>query len=174
MNDLIYFFIGGLAVAALMTSISVWAPRRLAVRVTALGLAFLFVPLGYASLADLLSRPKPVALKWLKKSAPEATVLASLMEEGKSIYIWLQMPGGSEPRAYVLLWNREIAEQLQDTRRAAEQSGTAVLMRTPFEPSWDNREPRFYAEPQPAMPPKDGQPPAGPPPMIYQHPSTEA
>jgi hypothetical protein len=172
MNDLVYFFAGGLAVVALMTSISVWAPRQLAVRVTALVLATLFIPLGYASLANLLSRPKPVALEWLQKSAPEATVLGSTIDEGKNIFVWLQMPGGNEPRAYALPWSRDVAEQLQEAQREAQAGGTAVLMRTPFEPSWDTREPRFYAAPQPAMPPKDWQP--GPPPVVYQHPSAEA
>ena len=172
MTDLIYFFVAGLAIASLMTSISIWAPRRLAVRITALALALLFVPLGYGSLADLLSRPKPVAMEWLRKSAPEATVLGASFVEGKHIYIWLQMPEGGEPRAYTLPWDREVAEQLQEARRKADETGTAVLMRTPFEPSWDHREPKFYAQPQPAMPPKDWRP--GPPPLTYQHPSAEA
>lgn len=172
MSDLLYFFAGILVVASLLTSISIWAPRRLAVRVTALALATLFIPLGYGSLADLLSRPKPVAMEWLHKSAAQAVVLGASFVEGKHIYVWLQMPDGGEPRAYALPWSQDTAEQLQDARRKAEDTGTVVLMRTPFEPSWDNREPRFYAEPQPAMPPKDWQP--GPPALHYQHPSAEA
>jgi hypothetical protein len=158
----------------MMTSISVWAPRRAAVKATAVVLATLLIPLGYASLADLLSRPKPVNLEWLNKTAPEATVLGSSLEEGVRIFVWLQMPGASEPRAYVLPWNRKLAQQLQDARREAEKNGSGeVRMRTPFEPSWDDREPKFYAAPQPAMPPKGGEPPAEPP-TTYRHPSTEA
>ena len=38
-------------------------------------------------------------------------------------------------------------------------------MRLPFEPSLDDQEPRFYAQPQPALPPKDLNPP---PPMEFQ------
>ena len=41
--------------------------------------------------------------------------------------------------------------------REAQPSGSRPLrMRLPFEPSLDDREPRFYALPQPALPPKDG------------------
>lgn len=174
MDDLIYFFVGGLAVAALMTSISVWAPRRVAVKATAVALAALLIPLGYASLAGLLSRPKPVELEWLHKAATEATVLGASFREGQDIYLWLQMPGSAEPRAYVLPWDRKLAQQLQEARRDAEKKGNSgeVRMRSPFEPSWDNREPKFYATPQPAMPPKDGAPAEAP--MMFRHPSTEA
>lgn len=173
MNDLAYFFIGGLVIAAMMTSISIWAPRRIVVRATALLLGVLFVPLGYASLADLLSRPKPVHLEWLQKAATEATVLGSSFEEGVRIFVWLQMPSAPEPRAYVLPWDQALAEQLQEARREAERNGSGeVRMRMPFERSWDDREPKFYAMPQPAMPPKDSAPAA--PPLQYRHPSTEA
>ena len=44
-------------------------------------------------------------------------------------------------------------------------------MRLPFEPTLDRREPKFYAPPQPALPPKDlAQPPA----QIYQQPGQNA
>jgi hypothetical protein len=174
MDDLVYFFVAGLAVAGLLTSISVWAPRRVVVKAAAVMLAVLLIPLGYASLASLLSRPKPVALEWLQKQAPEATVLGSSLEEGVRIFVWLRMPGAAEPRAYVLPWNQKLAQQLQDAQREAEKNGSGeVRMRTPFEPSWDNREPKFYAAPQPAMPPKDGGAPSEPA-TTYRHPSTEA
>jgi hypothetical protein len=44
-------------------------------------------------------------------------------------------------------------------------------MRVPFEPSLDDREPRFYALPQPALPPKDQ---LDPPPQLYKPPGTDA
>jgi hypothetical protein len=60
-----------------------------------------------------------------------------------------------EPRAYQLPWDRRTAEQLQAAARAAAEQQAALRMRLPFEPSLDDREPRFYALPQPALPPKD-------------------
>jgi hypothetical protein len=44
-------------------------------------------------------------------------------------------------------------------------------MRLPYEPSLDDRKPMFYAQPQPAPPPKDM---TGPPAQIYQPPGRDA
>ena len=170
MNDLFYLFGATVLVAALLANIGIWAPRRTAVRVSALLVSMLFIPLAYASAAALLSRPKPVSLEWVQGAAAEAAVLGSSIEEGRAIYIWLQLRNSPQPRAYTLPWNREVAEQLQEARREAERQGTGLVMRMPFEHSWESREPKFYALPQPALPPKD----AGEPPQQLQHPSREA
>jgi hypothetical protein len=44
-------------------------------------------------------------------------------------------------------------------------------MRVPFEPTLDGRERRFYALPQPALPPKDA---LDPPAQVYQQPGRDA
>ncbi len=170
MNDLTYFAGGALAVACVLTSISIWAPRKVAVRSAALAVAAIFVPLSYASFATLLSKPKPVSLEWIRASTEEANVLGATVREGEAIYVWLQMPDIPEPRAYMLPWSLELAKQLQDARREAEQQGTGLGMRLPFERSWDNQKPKFYPLPQPALPPKDA---PGDAPAHFAHPSTE-
>jgi hypothetical protein len=164
-------FVVGAVLAAALCLISIWAPRRLPIKGTALVTSVLFLPLGYASLVDLLSKPKPVDMEWWLSSAAEAEVLASRLVEGEGIYLWLQLPEAAEPRAYVLPWNRNSAEELQQATREAEREGAGVRMRLPFEPSLDEREPRFYARPQPAPPPKDL---AEPPPQFYQPPGRDA
>jgi hypothetical protein len=157
--------------AALLASIAVWAPRRLPTKIGALVAAALFLPLGWAGFAELLSRPKPVGLEWWLQRSPEATVLGSVVEEGRRVYLWLQLDGAEQPRAYALPWDRRLAEQLQKAQREAEEQQTAVRMRLPFEPSLEDREPRFYALPQPAMPPKEP-PPA--PAQVYNRPDADA
>jgi hypothetical protein len=157
MTELTYLFAGVAVITGLVTSISIWAPRRLWLKLTALGAAALFLPVGYLSLAHLLSLPKPVALEWWLSKAPSATVLGFTARENEAIYLWLQLAEVPEPRAYALPWNRDLAEQLQTAQREAEQNQSQVQMRLPFEPSLDDREPKFYAMPQPALPPKDGQ-----------------
>jgi hypothetical protein len=156
---------------ALLASVAIWAPRRLPVKLVALFGAFLTLPLSYAAMAGLLSKPKPVALEWWLQQTEEATVLASSLREGEGIFLWLQLGGIDEPRAYVIPWDQKLAEQLQAAGREAESNQGGVRMRMPFEPSLDDREPRFYALPQPAGPPKDGE---LPPAELYQHPGTEA
>ena len=171
MTELTYLFATLAVLAGVMTSISIWAPRRLRLKLGALGAALLFLPAAYAGFLHLLSMPKPVGLEWWHASAAEATVLASTVHEDEGIYLWLQLSDAPEPRAYLLPWSRDLAEQLQAARRAAEQQGGDVRMRLPFETSLDDREPKFYALPQPAPPPKDH---AEPGPQLYQPPGRDA
>jgi hypothetical protein len=96
-----------------------------------------------------------VALEWWQGHAQEATVLGATMREQEAIFLWLALPGVAEPRAYRLPWSRDLAEQLQAAQREAENNRTQVQMRLPFEPSLDDRAPKFYAMPQPQLPPKD-------------------
>lgn len=155
MNELTYLFaivavlVGGLA------SISIWAPRRLTPKLAALAGAGALLPVAYAGFAQLLAMPKPVALEWWHANAEEATVLAANLHEDEAIYVWLQLRGAPEPRAYALPWQRDLAEQLQAAQREAAQNQTQVQMRLPFENSLDEHEPKFYAMPQPQLPAKD-------------------
>ncbi len=171
MSSLSEWFVMAGALIVLLGSITVWSPRKLSLKLGATAATLLFFPLSYLALADLLSKPKPVTLEWWLDRTEEATVLGSTMEEGKGIYLWLQLAGLEEPRSYVLPWNRKLAEQLQKALREAEEQHSQVRMRLPFEPSWDDREPKFYALPQPALPPKDVAPDA---PEMYNRPGTDA
>jgi hypothetical protein len=164
MTELTYLFGAVALLAGALASISVWAPRRLGVKLLALGGAALFLPTAYAGFAQLLALPKPVALEWWQANAAEATVLAASLREDEAIYVWLQLKDVPEPRAYALPWHRDLAEQLQAAQREAQESQTQVQMRLPFEASLDDREPKFYAMPQPQMPSKDFDPP---PAQIY-------
>ena len=155
MSGVLQPFVAAAALAAILGLISIWAPRRLAIKAAALAATVLFLPLAYASLVELLSKPKPVEMEWWLDHAAEAEVLAARQVENQGIYLWLQLPEIAEPRAYVLPWDRASAEQLQQALRDAERQGSGVQMRLPFEPSLDDREPKFYALPQPALPPKD-------------------
>jgi hypothetical protein len=93
------------------------------------------------------------------------------MREGAWLYLWLQLAGSAEPRAYRLPWDVRMAEELQRAIEQAQRNGTGVRMRLPFEPTLDRREPKFYAAPQPALPPKDlAQPPA----EVYRQPGENA
>lgn len=171
MTGVSQLFVVAIALAGVLGMISIWAPRRLAIKGVALATTLLFLPLAYAGLVDLLSKPKPVHWEWWQGATEEATVLGSSIQENQGIYLWLQLPEVAEPRAYVLPWDRARAEQLQQAQREAEERGGNVQMRLPFEPSLDDREPQFYAPPQAALPPKDT---AEPEPEFYQQPERGA
>jgi hypothetical protein len=173
------FALAALAAAALAT-IAAWAPRRLLPKLAALAVFALFLPLGYAALVDLLSRPKPVSAAWWERRAAgeEATVLAGRIREDEGIYLWLELPGTPEPRAYRLPWDRERAQELQDALRAAGERGADVKVRRPFgaaaapsaaaggDPAGAAEEPMFYPEPQPPLPEKE--PPPGGGPLVFR------
>jgi hypothetical protein len=138
--------------------ISVSAPRRLTVRLFALAITLLFLPLAHASLAELLGRPKPIGLDMLIRLGGTATVLASSLEENERIFLWLQLEHRPEPRAFQLPWNRTMAEQLQGASEEARRQAAALRMRLPYDASLDRSEPLFYVEPQEALPEKEPPP----------------
>jgi len=169
MEDLIFLFALTVVLASLLAGIGIWSPRNYWMKACAVATATLLFGAGYSSLVAMLSLPKPVGFEWAHRHLPDATVLAASIREGEAIYLWLGMAGVAEPRAYVLPWDRRVAEQLQSTMDEAEANGSGVRMTTPFEPSQDAREPKFYAMPQPAPPAKDY---GAAPPLVYEPPDT--
>lgn len=155
MTDLFGLFFLTVAVAGGLGTIAIWSPRAIGAKLLATLVFFSFVPLSYAALVELTSRPKRVSLEWWGRGETEATVIANVMVEGQAIYLWLERAGSRMPRAYELPWSRELAEQLQSAAREAEGRGTGLGMRMPFEPSTDDDEPLFYPMPQEALPEKD-------------------
>ncbi len=153
-SAIIYLFVPLVLVAALLANIGIFSPRRMWLKMSALVAAAMFIPLGYTSLSELMSRPKPVAMEWLRRELPEATLLGASMRENKAIYLWLRVPELDEPRAYVLPWNRKLAEQLQRAQREAKKNRNGVRVRRPFDGTEDSRERMFYAAPQQTLPPK--------------------
>ena len=154
MDHVIYLYVVAVLLAAALAGIAIWSPRSVLIKVVSISLAALMMPTAYASLVDLLGKPKPVSMEWAKQAVPEATVLGASMREDQAIFLWLQFDGTAEPRAYVLPWNMEHAKGLQEALRRAEADGTSVRMRRPFDSDTTRREPLFYAEPRPALPPK--------------------
>lgn len=149
-----YWFAIATTLAAVLASIAIWSPRSLPLKVSALLCATAFLPVGYFGLNDILSRPKPTQLEAMHKHVEQVEVLSSVMQENKAIYLWLQIPEVDEPRAYQLPWSEETAKELHKAKQEAEEAGTQVSMKKPFEKTVDNQEPIFYAAPQPPPPMK--------------------
>lgn len=99
-----YWFVIATTLIAVLASIAIWSPRSLAPKIASLICATALLPVGYISLNDILSRPKPVQLEMLHKGVEQVQVLGSMMREGEAIYVWLQIPDVEEPRSYQLPW----------------------------------------------------------------------
>ncbi len=153
MNYVFYLFVMSVGLITALAAICIWSPRAIWVKVGALTLVMLLLPAAYVSLAELLSRPKPIALEWGHRDLSKAVVLHADWREGESIYLWLRVPGVDDPRAYVLPWKQNLAEQLFGAQREAESRGTEVHVERPFGHD-ESQQPVFYAVPQPQPPPK--------------------
>ena len=154
MDELLPLFAGLTVLAGVLGSISIWTPRKVWLKCTALCTLSFFLPVAYFTMTDLLSRPKPADLEWLHRQADQAQVLGTRMKEGEAIYVWLQMEGVKEPRAYVLPWDQQLARQMHGAKREAESKGRPLMMGKPFQPSLEQRGKKFYAAPQPKLPAK--------------------
>lgn len=155
MESLTLLFAFVATVAFLLVLVSLRWTRSGGARALIVLLFAALLPAAYAAPASLLGRAKPVTLEWVSAHVPEAEVLSATYLEGEAIFVTLQW--SREPNLYRLPWDARMAEQLQGAMREAERNGSRPVMRLPFEPSWDDREPRFYAPPQPKMPDKPGE-----------------
>lgn len=167
MGSIGYIYAAMIGLAAILATISIWAPGKLWLKVGAVTAAAMFMPMAYAGLADLLGKPKPLSLEFAHRDVDEARVLSTQLREGVGIYLWLALPGVAEPRAYALPWDPALAKQLHRAGREAEQQGGGLLMRLPFRRALDDSEPMFHPQPQPAPAPKSA---PGNAPLVYSHP----
>ncbi len=132
MDILFYVFAGATGVAAALAAIAIWAPRPTRVRVLALSIAALFIPVVYAQSIEMLSKPKPASFEWYERSADNAELLGVSFAEGRSIYLWLRIPGALEPRSYVIPWSLKLAQKLEDAVEAAGRKKSTILLKDPF------------------------------------------
>ena len=132
MDAMFYLFAAAVGVAALLAAIAIWSPRATWIRVTALLVTALIMPLAYAQMTTLLSKPKPLDFAWFERNVERAAVLGVSLSEGKAIYLWLQLDGVAEPRYYVLPWRQRAAENLEDTVDGALNSRSGVMLERPF------------------------------------------
>ena len=132
MNAVFVVFGTLLGVTALLASIAIWSPRRTPVRTLAVVLTALFVPIGYLGVTELLSQPKPMQHEWFKRHVDEATLLGVSLSEGQAIYLWLRLDDSLEPRFYVLPWQQQLAENLQNLVDEAIRDGASITISNPF------------------------------------------
>lgn len=97
--------------------------------------------------------PRPMFV-WDRLILDEARIISALPVEDQAIYLWLEVPGKSEPIVYSIPWSIEAAKSLQQAMREGESTGSGAVMTFESEGGLDDQDPKFYAMPQPANPPK--------------------
>lgn len=157
----VMFLFGIMAILVLiLTWVSISHVKSLLFRTILVVLFASSLPLGYSSLAELLGRPKPISLIWLKHriisdvKELDAEILGYTLVEDKGIYLYLRLPDRKEPLSVVLPWNLKLANNLKKGMKGAADRGTTLRVKLPYENSLDRTERMFYEPPQPMLPPK--------------------
>lgn len=155
----VMFLFGIMAILVLiLTWVSISHVKSFLFRTVLVVLFALFLPLGYSSLTELVGRPKPISLIWLKNhiisdiSELDAEVVGYTLIEDKGIYLYLRFHRKAEPLSIVLPWDRELAKKLKEGMKNTQRRGTKLRMKHSFSPSLDYRERMFYETPQPPLP----------------------
>ena len=150
-------------VGCILAVIAVWSRKRLAVRVGAVAALLALVVMNYSALVNLLGRPQPVEHDSLESFEGEAIVLATSIDEGLAIYLWLRHPNIRQPRYYRLPWDQEAAIALKKALDQSMRNNSTVMMNPNYEGSLETKkEPLFYVLPQERLPLK-------PPPEIFEY-----
>ncbi len=153
-DPLTWIFTAVVACASALALIAIRGSGSIALRVGSVGLMTALVGGSYAGLAELMSRPKPSSLEWVRANAGDAMVAGSRLRENEAIYLWLVFDGETEPRAYKLPWNMDMARQLREAEGEAAKRKSNVRMKNPFRSQRGENERVFHAPPRAALPPK--------------------
>ncbi len=131
MEILFFVFAGATGIAAALASLAIWAPRPARVRVAAVVITTLFIPIIYVELIEMLSKPKPMSFEWFVRDT-DAVLLGTSLDEGNAIYLWLRLAGSVEPRYYKVPWNLKLAEKLEDAVDDAVRENSTIVLKNPF------------------------------------------
>ncbi len=139
MSLLVWFYFAAVLAAALLATIAIWAPRRTVPRAAAVALAVALIPAGYVALTEILGRPKPVAHEWWSDRNASAVLLGTTVDEGRAIYLWVQLDGETRPRYYRLPWRRTVAERIQEVTDEAVRTRGRIEIKDFFSRrAWEN------------------------------------
>lgn len=127
--------------------------RRWWARLATLGLMMVAFASSVLAYSDLLSRPKPTSLEWIR--VEHGQILGNFNMPDIGIFVYLLLPGHEEPRSYKIPWDKDLAKQIEDAVREGQKNGTGAALKMPFEPSWSEDPPMPYAIPQPKLPLKE-------------------
>ncbi len=150
MEDISVLYLVVVLLAVALVFITVWSRKGDVMKWFAVTASAVLVSTLFYGYGDLLGKPKPVSLEFLR-SSPEAVVLRSVMMEGEAIYFYLLLPNERKPFSLSIPWSVELAKQLMEAQGSMGEEDN-LIMRNPFQHSMDTRKPKFYSIPQPKLP----------------------
>ncbi len=122
-------FIACFVLASVPALVAVSSGGRLRRKIAALAALALLVPAGYGAMSELLGRPRPASSALFEDFRSYHTVIAWDIHEDKAIYLWLEMPGGREPRVFAFPYDTATVSRLQEADERARSLASKLLAR---------------------------------------------
>ena len=130
---LTFGLIGGIIlVLAALAWLAVASGARFGARVADVAILMFGIALGFATVPELLGRPKPVDKAWLEANEPQSRLLAAKIDPETGIYLWLLFPGDTVHRAYDVPWQKQLAEKIDAAMNEAARRGLDVVINAPM------------------------------------------
>ena len=155
--DLLNWFFALLTILiSFIIAISIWSRKKIKYKILSILLGTFAYFISYATLLEILSRPKPKNLELLNKYANELTLLHVNWVEGEAIYLLVQLDDIIEPRLYEFPWNAAQAQEYDEMLEKGRENGEEVKIANPFFPTnAEERKTIIYTAPAKPLPPKE-------------------
>ena len=155
--DLLNWFFAFLTILiSFIIAISIWSRKKVKYKILSILLGIFAYFISYATLIEILSRPKPKNLELLNKYANELTLLHVNWVEGEAIYLLVQLDDIIEPRLYEFPWNAAQAQEYDEMLEKGRENGEEVKIANPFYPTnAEERKTLIYTAPAKPLPPKE-------------------
>ncbi len=156
MDLLNWFFVLLTILISFIIAISIWSRKKVKYKILSILLGIFAYFISYATLLEILSRPKPKNLELLNKYANELTLLHVNWVEGEAIYLLVQLDDIIEPRLYEFPWNAAQAQEYDEMLEKGRENGEEVKIANPFFPTnAEERKTIIYTAPAKPLPPKE-------------------
>ena len=155
--DLLNWFFALLTILiSFIIALSIWSRKKVKYKILSIILGVFAYFISYATLLEILSRPKPKNLELLNKYANELTLLHVNWVEGEAIYLLVQLDNLIEPRLYEFPWNAAQAQEYDEMLEKGRENGEEVKIANPFYPTnAEERKTLIYTTPAKPLPPKE-------------------
>jgi len=156
MDLLNWFFTLLTILISFIIALSIWSRKKVKYKVLSITIGVFAYFISYATLLEILSRPKPKNLELLNKYANELTLLHVNWVEGEAIYLLVQLDDLIEPRLYEFPWNAAQAQEYDEMLEKGRENGEEVKIANPFYPTnAEERKTIIYTAPAKPLPPKE-------------------
>ena len=136
-------------------ALTIWSRKKVKYKVLSITIGVFAYFISYATLLEILSRPKPKNLEILNKYVEEVTLLHVSWVEGEAIHILIRLDEVKEPRLYSFPWDPIQAQEFDEALEKGRENNEEVRISNPFFVSnLEERKTLIYSSPAKPLPAK--------------------